>query len=113
MNFEATNMGTEPILGTATFNVTPFKVGQYFNKIDCFCFTEQLLMPGESKAFPVTFFVDPELAEDVTTKEVNTITLSYTFFNKGADALQEYLITVATSNKPISVSGTTRSLIND
>jgi cytochrome c oxidase assembly protein subunit 11 len=91
--FEAANLGDEPILGTATFNVTPFKAGEYFNKIQCFCFTEQLLMPGESKEFPVTFFVDPAIADDPNAADISAITLSYTFFNKGEAARDEYLRT--------------------
>lgn len=89
--YTARNVGDEPILGTATFNVTPFKAGKHFEKIECFCFTEQVLMPGESKAFPLTFFVDPAIAEDPNTAEISTITLSYTFFNAGSEALQRYL----------------------
>ncbi|MBI2584748.1 MAG: cytochrome c oxidase assembly protein [Rhodospirillales bacterium] len=89
--FAAQNTGNEPMLGTATFNVTPFKVARYFNKIECFCFTEQLLMPGERKEFPVTFFVDPAIADDPNAGDVTAITLSYTFYNKGAAALDEYL----------------------
>lgn len=89
--FTAENTGNEPVLGTATFNVTPFKAARYFNKIECFCFTEQLLMPGERKEFPVTFFVDPAIADDPNAEEVTTITLSYTFFDKGAAALDEYM----------------------
>jgi len=89
--FKAINRGEEPVLGTATFNVTPFKAGEYFNKIECFCFTEQLLMPGESKEFPVIFFVDPAIADDPNASDVSTITLSYTFFNKGEAALNSYL----------------------
>jgi cytochrome c oxidase assembly protein subunit 11 len=89
--FKATNIGHEPFLGTATFNVTPLQIGKYFNKIECFCFTEQLLLPGESKEFAVSFFVDPSIAEDGDGKDVTAITLSYTFFNKGRPALEEYL----------------------
>ena len=75
----AKNLSDEPIVGTATFNVTPAKAGQYFMKIDCFCFVEQLLNPGESMNMPVTFFIDPDIYKDENVKEVNEITLSYTF----------------------------------
>ncbi len=78
--YEAYNPSDRTITGTASFNVSPLKVGQYFTKIDCFCFTEQTLKPGERVDMPVTFYVDPEIARDVNTKEVETITLSYTFF---------------------------------
>ena len=75
----AKNLSDKPIVGTATFNVTPAKAGQYFMKIDCFCFVEQLLNPGESMNMPVTFFIDPDLYKDENVQEVNEITLSYTF----------------------------------
>ena len=89
--YTARNLGDRPILGTATFNVTPHKVGKYFNKVECFCFTEQVLLPGEAKDFPVTFFVDSALADDPGARDVTAITLSYTFFNAGPEALEKYL----------------------
>jgi cytochrome c oxidase assembly protein subunit 11 len=83
--YEAYNPTDKPITGTATYNVTPQKVGEYFVKIDCFCFTEQTLMPGQRVDMPVTFYVDPELDQDEDAKEVKTITLSYTFFQLKTD----------------------------
>ena len=81
--YRATNDGTEPVTGTATFNVTPLQAGQYVQKIDCFCFEEQRLDPGQTVDMPLTFYVDPEIAADRATREVTAVTLSYTFF--GAD----------------------------
>lgn len=78
--YRATNHATEAMAGTATFNVTPFKAGGVFDKIDCFCFSEQHLGPGESAELPVSFFIDPSIAQDKKLDDVSTITLSYTFF---------------------------------
>ncbi len=91
VSFTAVNVGNKPVLGTATYNVLPPQIGAYFYKIQCFCFTEQLLRPGERKEFPVLFYVDPGIAEDTDGQGVNTITLSYTFYNKGSEALERYL----------------------
>ena len=88
--FEAKNRHETEITGTATFNVTPLKAAPYFVKIQCFCFTEQTLEPGETAQMPVTFYVDPEIAEDKNLDDVKTITLSYTFFrDQDADAARE------------------------
>jgi len=78
--FVATNRGTTPITGTATFNVTPMQAGKYFTKIQCFCFTQQTLKPGESVRMPVIFYVKPEITQDEDTRDVREITLSYTFY---------------------------------
>jgi len=78
--FRAESEAEREIVGHAAYNVTPLKVGSYVNKIECFCFTEERLGPGESVRMPVQLFVDPQLARDASTDEVTQITLSYTFF---------------------------------
>lgn len=78
--YRASNPTDHPITGTASFNVAPYDMGGYFSKIECFCFTEQTLQPGESVDMPVTFFLDPEMLEDAETKDLTTVTLSYTFY---------------------------------
>ncbi|WP_282181346.1 cytochrome c oxidase assembly protein [Aliiroseovarius marinus] len=77
--YEAYNPTDRPVAGTASYNVAPFAAGGFFTKIDCFCFEQQVLQPGERVTMPVTFYVDPELIEDAEGKYVNAITLSYTF----------------------------------
>ena len=78
--YEAKNPTDRPVVGRATYNVTPQKAGSYFAKLECFCFTEQLLEPGESIEMPVSYFIDPAIADDPNLDEVKTVTLSYTFF---------------------------------
>ncbi|WP_170362951.1 cytochrome c oxidase assembly protein [Ruegeria arenilitoris] len=78
--YEAYNPTDKPVAGQASYNVTPYSAGGYFQKIACFCFEEQVLEPGERVEMPVTFFVDPEMVEDPEAQYVHTITLSYTFY---------------------------------
>ncbi|WP_170351425.1 MULTISPECIES: cytochrome c oxidase assembly protein [Ruegeria] len=91
--YEAHNPTDRPIAGQASYNVAPYSAGGYFQKIACFCFEEQVLQPGERVQMPVTFFVDPEIVEDLEAKYVHTITLSYTFYEidlpEGYAALDE------------------------
>ena len=78
--YRATNYTARSTTGQAVFNVTPESAGKYFSKIECFCFTEQTLKPGESVRMPVIFYVDPKLREDPDTQHIDEITLSYTFY---------------------------------
>jgi cytochrome c oxidase assembly protein subunit 11 len=78
--FSAENLANEEITGTATFNVTPEKAGIYFNKVQCFCFTNQPLKAKEKMTLPVSFFIDPAMEKDPEMKDVDIITLSYSFF---------------------------------
>ena len=98
--YEAYNPTDKPVAGSASYNVTPYEVGGFFSKIDCFCFEEQVLMPGERVQMPVTFFVDPEIVEDRDAKYTKVITLSYTFYEKDI------------SPQPAKVSVNTKSNFN-
>lgn len=81
--YTAENQSDKPIIGTAVYNVTPHKAGIYFNKIQCFCFEEQLLKPKQKMIMPVSFFIDSDIENDPNLKDVDTITLSYTFYPVG------------------------------
>jgi len=87
--YRAANLTDQPVTGTATFNVTPLKVGQYFSKTHCFCFDEQRLEPGEAIEMGVSFFIDPAILEDRNLDDVTTVTLSYTFFRSLEDVVDE------------------------
>jgi len=78
--FTATNLSDLPVTGTATYNVTPNQSGAYFNKIQCFCFNQQTLAPGQTVRMPVIFFVSPDILNDPDARDVSEITLSYTFY---------------------------------
>jgi len=78
--YSVTNLSSRETTGQAAYNVAPSTAGGYFDKINCFCFTEQRLGPGEKREMAVVFYVDPELAKDIDQNDLNTITLSYTFY---------------------------------
>jgi len=106
--YRATNTGTDTLVGTATFNVTPDKAGLYFDKIDCFCFTEQVLRPGETVDMPVSFYLDPELADDPKMDGVTTITLSYTFFRAQDQTKARQIAELPGGAAPASAGGLQR-----
>ena len=88
-SYHAQNIGAVPITGTATYNVQPDKMGKYFVKIQCFCFSEQTLKPGEAVDMPVVFYIDPKIAEDPELDDVTSVTLSYTFFKADSKPLEK------------------------
>ena len=93
--YEAHNPTDKPIAGSAAYNVAPYEAGGFFVKIDCFCFEEQVLQPGERVEMPVSYYVDPEIVTDRDAKFVNEITLSYTFYE--IDLPEEYAMNMGTS----------------
>lgn len=88
-SYQSSNLADVPVKGISTFNVTPIKAAQYFTKIECFCFIEQTLEPGQTVDMPVTFYVDPAILEDDLARDVKTITLSYTFYRTLDDVPEE------------------------
>ncbi len=101
IHYEAFNRSRRAETGTATFNVTPAKAGLYFAKIQCFCFTEQHLAPGQHADLAVTFFVDPDIVKDPNTRDIDAITLSYTMFRAKTEEGQPRA--AAPSPFPVSV----------
>jgi cytochrome c oxidase assembly protein subunit 11 len=91
--YAAHNPQAKPTAGTALYNVTPLKAGKYFHKIQCFCFDEQILEPGQRVSMPVMFYVDPAMDADPNMRDVHTITLSYTFYPAESKALEDALTT--------------------
>ena len=97
--YKVTNAGDRPSTGIATYNVQPDLAGTYFSKLECFCFTEQTLQPGETLESAVVFYVDPRLVQDADVKDLTSITLSYTYFpSKGGKPVAE----ATSSTKPIA-----------
>ena len=82
--YQATNTSSQPIKAAAAYNVAPHKVGQYFNKLECFCFKERVYQPGKTEKLPVVFFVSPDLAKDWQDDDIKGITLSYTYYRAGS-----------------------------
>jgi len=103
--YRAHSVADGPTVGTATYNVTPLKVAKYFDKIDCFCFTEQRLEAGETADMAVSFFIDPAIMEDRNLDDVSTVTLSYTFFPKFEDGRGRGAVPAGTAG---SAGGTVR-----
>lgn len=91
VSYTVHNETAAPIIGTATYNVTPLKAGKYFHKTQCFCFGQQRLTAGQKTSFPVVFYIDPAFADDPNMQDVTTITLSYTFFKSESQALERAL----------------------
>ena len=81
VNYEVINNTKKDMLITSTYNITPQKAGLYFNKLECFCYEEKKILAGEKVILPVTFFISPDIIQDPNTKELKSLTLSYTFFN--------------------------------
>ncbi|MBO6854474.1 MAG: cytochrome c oxidase assembly protein [Marivivens sp.] len=99
--YEAHNPTDVPVAGQASYNVAPYEAGVFFDKIECFCFTEQVLQPGETVQMPVSFFVDPSIVDDREGKYIHTITLGYTFYQ--IDLPEEELQAALTTASPDAI----------
>ena len=82
--YQVTNLSSEPVKATAAYNVAPHKVGQYFNKLECFCFKEHTFMPGRPEKLPVVFYVSADMAKDWQDDDIKGVTLSYTYYRSGS-----------------------------
>jgi cytochrome c oxidase assembly protein subunit 11 len=91
ISYQATNQSDQPVAGTAIYNVTPVAAGKYFHKTQCFCFNYQMIAPGQEAHFPVVFYIDPAIQEDRQLENLETITLSYTFFRADSPELETAL----------------------
>ncbi len=98
-HYTAANVSEESVTGTATFSVTPYKAAPYFSKIACFCFNEQTLLPGQEVDMPVSFYVDPAILDDPSTRDVKLITLSYTFHRTDDEETDKSSATVAKASE--------------
>ena len=98
--YEAFNPTDRPVAGQASFNVVPFSAGQYFTKVECFCFVEQVLQPGEKVTMPVSFYIDPEIVNDREARFVNSVTLSYTFYE--IDLPEDYIETTSADQSMVN-----------
>jgi cytochrome c oxidase assembly protein subunit 11 len=103
--YQAENLSDREITGMAVYNVTPLKAGIYFHKVQCFCFNQQTLQPGEAVDMPVSFYIDPEFDDDPEMDNIKTITLSYTFYNQSREAQAEPQITASTMNRQRTFGG--------
>ena len=107
--FKVTNNGTKPVTGRAVYNVVPESAGAYFQKLECFCFSDQTIPAGKTIEFPVVYFIDPEYAKDFETKEKGEVTLSYTFFPSVDAGAGQKTAQAPPANHPSALGGTARA----